>query len=41
MVLTICSIIYTLFVQAPLIPKMIRELGVDKLDKDEEFEYEE
>lgn len=40
-VLTIWSIMFTLFVQAPLIPKMMRQLQVDKLHKLEEFEYDE
>ncbi|MDP2090133.1 MAG: cation:proton antiporter [Candidatus Gracilibacteria bacterium] len=40
-VLTIGSIMFTLFVQAPLIPRMMRQLQVDKLHKLEEFEYDE
>ncbi len=41
MVLTICNIMFTLFVQAPLIPQMIKQLKIDKLNKNEEFEYDE
>lgn len=40
-VLTIWSIMFTLFVKAPLTPKIMRQLHLDKLNKLEEFEYEE
>ncbi|MDD2871960.1 MAG: sodium:proton antiporter [Candidatus Gracilibacteria bacterium] len=40
-VLTIGSIMFTLFVKAPLTPRIMRQLNLDKLNKLEEFEYEE
>lgn len=40
-VLTIWSIMFTLFVKAPLTPRIMRQLNLDKLNKLEEFEYEE
>ncbi len=40
-VLTIGSIMFTLFVKAPLTPKLMKQLQLDKLHKLEEFEYEE
>ncbi|MDP2090134.1 MAG: cation:proton antiporter [Candidatus Gracilibacteria bacterium] len=40
-VITIGSIMFTLFIKAPLIPKIMRHLKLDKLNKLEEFEYEE
>lgn len=41
LVLTIWSIMFTLFVKAPTTPKIMRYLNVDKLHTLEEFEYEE
>ncbi len=41
LVLTIWSIMFTLFIKAPTIPAIMRKYWVDKLHKLEEFEYEE
>ncbi|MDD3145426.1 MAG: cation:proton antiporter [Candidatus Gracilibacteria bacterium] len=41
LVLTIGSIMFTLFVKAPTTPIIMRRLKIDKLHKLEEFEYEE
>lgn len=41
LVLTIWSIMFTLFIKAPIIPYIMRQLNVDKLHKLEEFEHEE
>ncbi len=41
LVLTIWSIMFTLFVKAPLTPVLMRRLRVDRLHRLEEFEYEE
>lgn len=41
LVLTIWSIMFTLFVKAPTTPIIMRKLKIDKLHKLEEFEYEE
>jgi hypothetical protein len=41
LVLTIWSIMFTLFVKAPTTPLMMKQLSVDKLHRLEEFEYEE
>lgn len=41
LVLTIGSIMFTLFIKAPTIPAIMRKYWVDKLHKLEEFEYEE
>jgi len=41
LVLTIWSIMFTLFVKAPLIPRFMRRYELNKLNKLEEFEYEE
>lgn len=41
LVLTIWSIMFTLFVKAPTTPMMMKELEVDKLHRLEEFEHEE
>lgn len=40
-VLTISSIMFTLFVKAPIIPALMKQLKLDKLNKLEEFKYEE
>ncbi len=41
LVLTIWSIMFTLFIKAPTTPIMMRQLRVDKLHKLEKFEFEE
>jgi len=41
LVLTIWSIMFTLFIKAPTIPYIMRRYKVDKLHRLEEFEYEE
>jgi len=41
LVLTIWSIMFTLFVKAPTTPIIMRKLKIDKLHRLEEFEYEE
>lgn len=41
LVLTIWSIMFTLFIKAPTIPMLMKRLKVDKLHRLEEFEYEE
>ncbi len=41
LVITIWSIMFTLFIKAPIIPVMMKRLWVDKLNTLEKFEYEE
>lgn len=41
LVITIWSIMFTLFIKAPTIPLLMRKYQVDKLHRLEEFEYEE